>query len=157
MSLKSGIVLALPVSAFALCFGMAAQAADVLNLPVDHPVQISGVETACTGIGNREEHEARWSDYSVKLETVGGYGQWLGNENVTLRAPGGAQVLRVHCSAPWVMMELKPGRYDATVRIPNAPPHETSFTVPASGQRDVIVRFTGRMAGRETTPPATSG
>ena len=139
----------LPASAFVLCFGLAAQAQTTQRIPVDQPTQVDGIRTACTGIGDREENEGRWSSYPLKLETVGGYGQWLGDQDVTVHGHG--QDVSVHCSGPWLMMGLEPGRYEATVTVPDAAPKQIHFTVPREGQRDVIVRFHGRMMGRETT------
>jgi len=46
-------------------------------------------------------------------------------------------------------MRLNPGRYHATVSLPNAPAKQVSFTVLRDGQRDIIVRFPSLMAGRE--------
>lgn len=153
MSYTSQRVLAclLPASGFLLCFGLAAQAQTAQPLPVDRPAQVNGIKAACTGIGNGEENEARWSHYPVKLEMVGGYGQWLGDENVTLT--GGRTDVSVHCSGPWVLMGLQPGHYRATITVPNAPPKDVAFTVPREGQRDVIVRFHDRMSGQEKTNP----
>ena len=138
-SRKNFLAACLPASVFALCFGMAAQAQDAGSLPIDQPTQVKGVETACTGIGNREENEARWRNYPAKLEVVGDHGQWLADETVSV--DGNGQALQVNCEAPWVLMRLEPGRYHATVRIPDAAPKHISFTVPQEGQRDVIVRF----------------
>ena len=151
MSLLKQRILAalLPASAFVLCMGMAAQAQTPQPLPIDQPTQVDGVRAACTGIGDREENEGRWSSYPLKLETVGGYGQWLGDQDVTVRGRG--EDVNVHCSGPWVVMDLQPGRYDATVTVPDATPKQIRFTVPKAGQRDVIVRFHSRMNGREET------
>lgn len=137
----------LPVSAFALCFGMAAQAQTPQRLPVDRPSQIDGIKAACTGIGDREENEARWSSYPVKIETVGNYGQWLGDQDVTVQGRG--RNIAVHCAGPWLLMGLQPGRYEATVAVPDSAPRHVNFSVPREGQSDVVVRFTDRASGRE--------
>jgi hypothetical protein len=137
----------LPISGLILCFGMAARAETPRSLAIDQPAQVDGVRVACTGIGDYEEQEARWNNYPVKLETVGGYGQWLGDQDVTIH--GNGQNVSVHCDAPWVVVALRPGRYDATLSIPNAEPKHVAFSVPRSGQRDVIVRFQNRMSGKE--------
>ena len=109
---RERIVAALiPSSAFVLCLGMAAQAAVVHDLPVDRSTSVMGVRVACTGIGESEQDETRWRNYPVKLEAVGGYGQYLADEEVTLHGPYRAQPLRIRCDAPWVLMRLEPGRY----------------------------------------------
>ncbi len=137
----------LPISGFALCFGMAASAQTAETLPVDQPQNVDGVQTACTGIGDREENETRWNNYPVKLEAVGGYGQWLGDQDVTVRGKG--HDVQVHCSGPWLLMGLEPGSYRATVAVPNAEPKHVTFTVPKQGHREVIVRFKDKMEGKE--------
>lgn len=142
----------LPASAFLLCFGMAAYAQPPLTLPIDRTEQVDGIATACTGIGDREERESRWHNFPVKLETVGGYGQWLGDQVVSVHGTG--ETVRVHCDAPWLLMGLKPGRYEATVRVPDAAPRQVSFTVPRRGQRDVIVRFPRLTNGEESAAKA---
>jgi hypothetical protein len=135
----------------ALCIGLAMESAQAQSIPVDRPTNVSGVTVACTGIGNREESEARWSNYPLKLQAVGGYGQYLGNQDVTLRGNDGSEIANVNCVGPWVLMRVQPGRYQATVTVPNAPSKDVNFTVPANGQRDVIVRFPGLMNGKEST------
>jgi hypothetical protein len=141
----------LPASALVLTLGLAARADTVRDLSMDRTADVMGVNVACTGVGQGEEHEARWQSYPVKLEAVGGYGQYLANEQLTVSKPDGAQVLRVKCDAPWVLMQLEPGRYRATMSVANAPARNVDFTVPRAGQRDVVVRFPGLMAGHEQT------
>ena len=146
-----------PASIFVLCFGMAAASAAVHNLPVDRSTSVMGVKIACTGIGRREENETRWRYYPVKLEAVGGYGQHLEDEEITLQSPNHAEPLHIKCNAPWVLMRLEPGRYQATVSLPNAPAQQVSFAVPREGQLDVIVQFPGLMTGQERKHGITRG
>jgi hypothetical protein len=150
---KERIVAALlPASVFVLCLGMTAAAETIHTLPVDRPAHVMGISIACTGIGQHEENEARWRDYPVKLEAVGGYGQYLAGEEIALQSSDHAEAVHVKCDAPWVLMRLDAGNYTATVTLPNAPAKEVSFTVPRDGQRDVIVRFPSLMVGREQNP-----
>ena len=143
MSKQSRKLLAalLPVSGCLLCTSMIAQASTFTNLPLDRPTRVSGITTACTGIGQMEESNRRWQNYPVKLEAVNRHGQYLADEDVTLRGRNGDEILRVRCDAPWVLMRLQPGRYDAVVSVANARPKQIGFAVPRTGQRDVIVRF----------------
>lgn len=151
MTLTTQRILAalLPASGFLLCFGLAAQAQVPRNLPIDHPVYVHGVKVACTGVGDREQSEARWSDYPVKFEMVGGYGQWLAGEDITVTGRG--ENISLQCGGPWVVMDLEPGRYHATVDIPGARPKQVSFRAPNWGLRDVIVRFPSRMSGDQSS------
>lgn len=124
-------------------------AASVQSLPLDQPQTIDNIRLACTGVGSREQHNPDWKKYAVKLETVGGYGQYLADENISLRGKNSTVLIRAACDAPWLVMQLDPGRYSATVEVAGAASKHVSFTAPARGQRDVIVRFPSKMAGRE--------
>jgi hypothetical protein len=117
-------------------------------LPYDRPTQVSGIETMCSGIGLTDQDSATAADYPVTLKVVGGYGQWLGNQNVTVDRRG-RQIADVHCQGPWLLMKLDPGRYHATVTVPGAAPKIVAFAVPRAGKREVIVRFPQKTAGRE--------
>jgi len=128
---------------------MPAKGVSIDTLPIDRPMTVSNVEFACTGVGDREQHDARWDRYPVKLEAVGGYGQYLAGEEVTLGGADGAASIHVRCGAPWVLMRLAPGRYAATVGVPGANTKHVAFTVPVEGQRRIIVRFPSKTAGRE--------
>lgn len=141
----------LPASGFMLCLAMAARADTVQTLPGDATEQVQGIRAACTGVGDREESEARWKNFPVKLEAVGGYGQWLGSEQITLHGHDGARLLRVRCAGPWVLMGLQPGHYTATITVPDAPAKHVKFTAPREGQRDIIVRFSDLKSGEQAT------
>jgi hypothetical protein len=140
----------LTVCSFACALAMPARAAAIDNLPIDRPMTVSNIEFACTGVGDREQRDARWNEYPVKLEAVGGYGQYLAGEDVTLAGADSAASIHVKCGAPWVLMRLAPGRYSATVEVPGAGAEHVAFAVPATGQRRIIVRFSGKTEGRET-------
>lgn len=144
------LISVLATSALAALFAGPVQAAVNWALPLDRATDVNNIQFACTGVGGHERQEARWKDYSVKLETVGGYGQYLADEDITVKGRNGDPLLSVKCDAPWVLLRLKPGRYAATIVLPGAPPRQVDFTAPTGGQRDVIVRFPGAMAGRET-------
>ena len=104
------------------------------------------------GIGLSEQDRAASSSYPVALKTVGGYGQWLGNQDITISARG-RQIAAVHCQGPWLLMKLEPGSYRATVRVQNAAAKTVTFNVPRSGRREVMVRFPRKMEGRDSQQP----
>ena len=152
MSYHSERILAalLPASALVLTLGLAANASAFETLPLDRPTQVSGVHAACTGIGAREEHNKQWRSYPVKLEAVNRYGQYLGDEDLTVKGRGNAIALQVRCDAPWILMGLEPGKYDAVMQVPNAPERKVVFTVLRRGQRDVVVRFSSLGEGYQS-------
>lgn len=126
-----------------------ARAVPIESLPIDKPMMVSNIEFACTGVGDREQHDVRWNKYPVKLEAVGGYGQYLGREELTLNGVDGAAPIRVKCEAPWVLMRLRPGHYSASIEVPGAIEKHVVFAVPAKGQRGIVVRFPSKTAGRD--------
>jgi hypothetical protein len=138
------------LSASTAALSLPAQAQTARDLPLDRPATVNDVQMVCTGIGNGEEHNARWRSYPVKLEFVGGYGQYLADENVAIRSRGGAQLVDVRCDAPWIALRLAPGRYSASIDMPGARPKDIDFSTPDTGQHDVIVRYPNKMAGRDS-------
>ena len=129
--------------------------AENAGIPYNRPTQVSGVQTLCSGIGLTDQDKADAANYPVTLKVVGGYGQWLGDQGVTVES-GGQQIANVHCQGPWLLMKLDPGRYRATVTVPGASPKTVAFAVPLSGKREVMVRFPEKIAGRETAPLETA-
>jgi hypothetical protein len=138
------------LTACSLACAIPAKAVSIDNLPIDRPMTVSNVAFACTGVGDREQRAARWDKYPVKLEVVGGHGQYLAGEEVTLRGASNAASVQVKCGAPWVLMRTAPGRYFATVDVPGASAKRVAFAVPTRGQRGIIVRFLSKTSGQGT-------
>jgi hypothetical protein len=120
------------------------------HLPMEKPVYVAGVQAACTGAGAGERDEPRWKNYDVRFEAVGGYGQYLGNELLTVKKRGDATFVQVSCAAPWVLMQLPADNYSATMHVAGAD-HQIRFTVDPNHQRDLIVRFPLKLAGEPAT------
>ena len=149
MTKSNRIAILLSASALSLGVGAQAQANTVQSLTIDQPTRVNNIALKCTGVGLNDRKRAQPIGYSVKLEAVGGYGQYLANEDVTLRSGAGAKLLDVTCNAPLVMIKLDPGRYSADVQVPGAGVKDVRFAVSDHGVRDVYVRFPRKMAGRE--------
>ena len=129
----------------------AAQAAPD-NVPMNAASEVQGVQVACAGVGERDEHNPRWMNYPVKLEFVGGYGQYLAGERVALHGGRAHAALDLRCNGPWLLMRLSPGHYHATAAVPGAPAKHFSFTVPAHGRRHVVVRYPTKREGEPQAP-----
>jgi hypothetical protein len=150
-------ILACILSASTIALSLPVQAEAIRDLPLDRPTSVNNVRLVCTGIGNGEEHNARWRNYPVKLQVVGGYGQYLADENVVVEGRDRAQLINVRCDAPWVLMRLAPGHYSAAIDVPGARPKNVIFTASDMHQRNLIVRFSSKMAGREMNPARPQG
>src|SRR5579872_4620567 len=76
---------------------------------MDTPINISGVDSACTGIADSKD-DPRWQTYPVRIEFSNGGSQYLAGAHVTL-AKSGAVIAELDCQAPWVLFKLGPGSY----------------------------------------------
>ena len=134
-------------AAFLVISAIAAPAA-IRQVPPGQRADVSGIQTACGGIGIGAREAPNWDRYRVKFEATGGYGQYLAGEDLTVKSPDGQVLARVSCAAPWISMQLSPGTYDATMRVANAAEQNVRFSVPAHGRKDIVVRFATKMAGK---------
>lgn len=137
-------------SAFAASLAATAQAAPRM-VPMGGTADVQGNQVACSGVGDRGEQHAQMADYPIKLEFVGSYGQFLGNERLVINGRNGMR-LNVRCRAPWVMMSLPPGHYRATAYVPGAASKDISFTVPRRGVRHIVVRYRSITEGKPNRP-----
>ena len=151
MKVKSDLFAATATFVAAIGVGMTADAAAARHLAIDQPTTINNVGLDCTRVGSDDAHPKVWHNYSVKLETVGGYGQYLANEAVSVRDAHGQGLFNIDCGAPWLMMKLNPGRYAASIDVRGAGARDISFTAPKMGQRRIIARFGNMMKGREVS------
>ena len=111
------------------------------DLPMNKGTDVGSGRIACTGVGDNQEHNPRWSSYPVKLVVSGNNHEYYAGEHVSVTGRGGEQVADVTCNGPWVMMKLDPGAYRATVDLPGHATKNVKFTAPSRGQREVNVIF----------------
>jgi hypothetical protein len=124
------------------------------GMPVDQETSVNGIQAACTGVGDQQENNARWSQYPVKVVVSGTNHQFFAGETVSVAKSDGTQVAQMTCNAPWVLMKLQPGSYHATVDLPGHPAKTVAFTAPSRGQREVNVVYAGAQeASDETAAP----
>jgi hypothetical protein len=114
------------------------------SLPMDTPITVNGIETACSGIGDAPKTDPRWPAYPVRVEFSNGGAQYLSGAHVTL-SEGGKTLTSFDCSGAWVLFKnLKPGvTYKVAATITGQPAGEKSatFTPPASGQKRVVIQY----------------
>ena len=111
------------------------------GLPVDQPVQVRGIEVACTGESLNLREESRWDDFALKIEFVGRGGQYVGGETVSIYKAG-KRILNVVCSGPWLLLRLPPARYDVSATLEGQSAKSAAF-VSKKGQGHIILRFPG--------------
>lgn len=119
--------------------------AHAASIPMDQPITINGIETACSGIGDAPKENPLWKEYPVRVEFSNGGAQYLSGAHVTL-SQGGKTLTSFDCSGAWVLFKnLKPGaNYKVAATItdqPGAGEKSASFTPPASGQKRVVIQY----------------
>lgn len=109
-----------------------AQPADATRVPSDNVTTVSGVKTACTGVGKSERADPRWKNFAVKIETAAPSGDYLGGVTVDVASNKGTPVLAASCGSPWLLMDPPPGAYKVTAWSGRRGPK--TITVRASGK-----------------------
>lgn len=132
------------VAAATLIIGTAA-AGDAQSLPLDQESSISGVPVACTGIGEDERDDPRWSAYNAKIEVARADGTYLGSETVTVTGANGGPAVTVECAGPWVLMKLPDGGYKVTADLGDASKTVTTH-IGGTHTTEVVLSFNGGAA-----------
>ena len=115
------------------------------SLPMDQPITVNGIETACSGIGDEPKTDPRWTAYPIRVEFSNGGAQYLSGAHVTL-SEGGKALTSFDCSGAWVLFKnLKPGasyKVAATITSQSgAGEKSATFTPHSSGQQRVVIQF----------------
>ena len=115
---------------------------------MDTPININGVDTACTGIADSKD-DPRWQTYPVRIEFSNGSSQYLAGAHVSL-SKRGAVIAELDCQAPWVLFKVSPGSYTVTASIlgSSAKPRTAKFSPPKRGQKRVVLQFTDFQANQ---------
>jgi hypothetical protein len=113
----------------------AAYAADFQNLPEDEPVTIGGIDVACTGVGDEAISDPRWRNFA------GGNREYLADLDVSISTQRGDELVSVHCSGPWVLADLDPGKYRVRATYERGLSKSVLITAPADGQKRIVVSF----------------
>lgn len=111
------------------------------RLPEDQPVTIGGIDVACTGVGDEAISDPQWRGYSVRLEFAGGNREYLADLDVTIETQGGEELLAVHCSGPWVLANLEPGKYRVRATYEHNLTKSVLITAPPHGQKRIVISF----------------
>jgi hypothetical protein len=133
-SLAAAAALAGPLAALA-------QVAPVA-IPLNAEQTVGDVGVGCTGVG-QEKDNPRWKAYPIRVEAANPNADLLANMEIILSGKGGAELARVTCAGPWIMLRPPPGTYTLEGWLPGAgAKHQVvSVTAPASGQKIVTLIF----------------
>ncbi|MGZ5932558.1 MAG: hypothetical protein ACXWLD_06010 [Rhizomicrobium sp.] len=110
-------------------------------LPMDRPVQMNGLETVCTGIGESKD-DARWKVYPIRIEFSNGGAQYLSGATVKI-SHGASPVVSFDCPGAWVLLKGSPGDYrvDASIDGSQAKPVSAPFKMGDGAQKRIVLRF----------------
>ena len=113
-----------------------------VRVPLDGEQVVGDVSVGCTGIG-QEKDNPRWKAYPIRVEAANPGGDLLANMALSLSGKDGAEVARVSCAGPRIMLRPAPGTYKLEGWLPRAGlQHQiTSVSPPASGQKIVTLVF----------------
>jgi hypothetical protein len=120
----------------ALCSAQA-RAAD----PMDTVVTRGAHAFVCTGIGAEARNNPEWKKYPLKVTATNVDGEYLGDIRVTIFDAAGAALLEAHCLAPWLLVQLPPGKYKAKVVAEGKHERTIDVTVRKEGQSQAVARF----------------
>ena len=110
-------------------------------MAMDRPVQMNGLETVCTGIGETKD-DPQWLAYPIRIEFSNGGAQYL--SGATVRISRGADTIgSLDCPGAWVLLRGAPGNYrvDVTIDSSSARAVNASFRMGSGGQKRVVLRF----------------
>jgi hypothetical protein len=109
--------------------------------PMDTPVQMNGLETVCTGVGETKD-DPKWLAYPVRIEFSNGGAQYLSGATVKI-TQGSNVVASLDCAGAWVLLKGAPGEYrvDASIDGSSAKPATAPFRLGAGAQKRIVLRF----------------
>lgn len=113
-------------------------------LSAPDPEQTHGeIRYACAGVSEESRTDPRWSGYPVKLVFAAADGGFLGDVTVTIADSAGAEVFAAHCLAPWLLLDLPPGKYRVEAVARQSHAQSFPLTVGSGRQKEHTTRFAG--------------
>lgn len=110
-------------------------------MTMDKPVEMNGMETVCTGVGETKD-DPQWLSYPIRIEFSNGGAQYLSGATVRI-SRGADTVASLDCPGAWVLLKGEPGEYrvDATIDNSSARAVNASFRMGSGGQKRIVLRF----------------
>ncbi|MGZ3273899.1 MAG: hypothetical protein ACXU82_11420 [Caulobacteraceae bacterium] len=114
----------------------------VQTLPVDQAADAAGIPVACTGMGETRQ-DPKWTTYPIRVELSNGRAEYLTDAQIVLTDAKGKVLLKVSCTAPWVLLKPPAGSYAVYGQLleSSAKPRSAPFKVPSKGQIRVVLEF----------------
>ena len=98
------------------------------------------IKYACTGIAESKE-DPRWNNYPLKLMFTTGGRAYVSYVEVKIQDSTGKQIFEANCDAPWLLVDLKPGKYQVTAVALQQHRKQATVLVTPNKQNAVAIRF----------------
>ena len=110
-------------------------------LPLDTPVQVNGLQTVCTGIGESKA-DPRWKSYPIRIEFSNRGAQYLSGATVDI-LQGQTRIASFDCLGAWVLLKATPGKYlvKAAIDGSKSKPVDARFKMGGGAQKRIVLRF----------------
>lgn len=106
----------------------------------DEELLYKDIKYACTGVAESKE-DPRWAQYPLKLMFTTGGRAYISYVEVKIVDENQKLVFEANCDAPWLVVGLKPGTYQAKVVALKQYTREVSLGISAGKQLALAVRF----------------
>ncbi len=113
----------------------------------DQEQQYKGVSFVCTGVGESKE-DPKWKVYPLKLMFTGSGRAYVSEVKAEIKDASGQTVLKTECDGPWLLVKLKPGKYQIQASADGGGTKTSSVTVPEVGQNELVMRFSSIPQGK---------
>lgn len=110
-------------------------------MPMDRPIQMNGMDTVCTGIGEAKD-DPRWKSYPIRIEFSNGGAQYLAGATLSVSMDH-TMIAEMDCPGAWVLLKGTPGSYRVTASIDGAQgkPVHARFKMGSGAQKRIVLRF----------------
>ncbi len=106
----------------------------------DQELTYKDLKFACTGVAESKE-DPRWGKYSTKLMFTTGGRAYVSYIQLSVKDAQGNLVFETDCDAPWIVVDLKPGKYSLTATALKKYTKTANLTVGGGKQTELAIRF----------------
>lgn len=106
----------------------------------DQELTYKDLKFACTGVAESKE-DPRWGKYSTKLMFTTGGRAYVSYIQLSVKDAQGNLVFETDCDAPWIVVDLKPGKYSLTATAVKKYTKTANLTVGGGKQTELAIRF----------------
>ena len=126
---------------FSSCFSLILSAASLqAQVTQDQELTYKDTKFACTGIAESKE-DPRWGKYSTKLMFTTGGRAYVSYIQLSIKDAQGNTVFETDCDAPWIVVDLKPGKYSISATALKKYTKNATINVGGGKQTELAIRF----------------